>query len=71
MGPRARLILFKEFCIQTLDWAQSINMSISAFDSTYYYRFSNTAVGDNVKLAVGEANDPPNTSALDAIRSFT
>ncbi|KAJ5785277.1 uncharacterized protein N7503_010489 [Penicillium pulvis] len=46
-------------------------MSSGAFDSTYYYRFSNTAVGDNETLAVGEANDPPNTPALDAIRSFT
>ncbi|KAJ5913944.1 hypothetical protein N7504_002827 [Penicillium tannophilum] len=46
-------------------------MSSGAFDSTYYYRFSNPAVGDNVTLAVGESNDPPNTPALDAIRNFT
>ncbi|KAJ5650480.1 uncharacterized protein N7484_004203 [Penicillium longicatenatum] len=46
-------------------------MTGSAFDSTYYYRFSNTALGVNMTLAVGETNDPPNAPVLNLIRSFS
>jgi hypothetical protein len=57
--------------LQALDWAHSIKMADSAFDSTYYYRFSNTALRVNMTLAVGETNDPPNAPVLNPIRSFS
>lgn len=42
----------------------------NAFDPTYYYRFSNTAIGANTTLAIAPG-DPPNTPKLYPIRSFT
>ncbi|KAJ5619689.1 hypothetical protein N7510_003673 [Penicillium lagena] len=43
----------------------------NAFDPTYYYRFSNTALGPNTTLAVGLPSEPPKVPGLDPIRTFT